>query len=68
MRRWCDFNFVGPLQMHDSLFHYVNIADDTRGASRLCYCEVNIENRYLISYFNDLWENFSNITGEVFKG
>ena len=54
--------------MNDSLFHYVNIADDTRGASRLYYCEVSIENGYWISYFNDLWENCSNRTCEDFKG
>ena len=35
-------------------------------ASQLGYFEVNIKNRYLISELNELWENFSNITGEVF--
>ena len=52
---------------------YVNIADDTRCALTTSpfaycgYCEENVENSNLISEFDELWENFRNITDEVLK-
>jgi len=57
-------------------FAYALTADDTRDTptrallGRLAkhYREANIENRFLIFEFNESWENFSNVIGEVFKG
>jgi len=47
MRRYCHFNFLGPLQVH--VYYYVNIADDTRALLwrllQAYLCEVNIDNR-----------------------